>query len=205
MQVIRFVLALLLCAGAFHPLRSAGQTLVITNGVRTFAGLTNTTIFMSNRCELRVTSVTNPLPGCIIHLNSRDSFFVLQNIEPSSVVASYLSQVRVNGAAAVADNNCRVVVYGGAGSIVIPHAPTFQPLQVFTGPHFTDRSAFLSQCSDCSVRRLRRTRQTRTSQNSSPLARWTRLRPGASNAIRRHLRPILPLAPTCGLVSGSSA
>ena len=100
---------------------------------------------MSNRCELRVTGATNPIPGCVIHLNSRDSFFVLQNIEPSSVVAGYLSQLRVNGALAVDDSNCRVVQYGGAGAIVIPHAPSFQPLQVFTGPHFTDRSAFLGQ------------------------------------------------------------
>src|SRR5688572_26500246 len=145
MQVIRFVLALLLCAGAFHPLRSSAQTLVITNGVRTFAGLTNTTVVMSNRCELRVTGATNSITGCIIHLNSPDSFFVLQNIEPSFVVASYLSQLRVGGAPAVADSNCRVVQYGEAGAIVIPHAPSFQPLQVFTGPYFTDRSAFLSQ------------------------------------------------------------
>src|SRR5688572_8954152 len=121
MQVIRFVFALLFCAGAFHPLPSAAQTIVITNGVRTFAGLTNTTVFMSNRCELRVTGATNPIPGCIIHLNSRDSFLVLENIEPSGVVASHLSQFRVNGAVAAADSNCRVVQYGGAGAIVIPH------------------------------------------------------------------------------------
>jgi hypothetical protein len=146
MQVIRLVLALLFWAGAFHPFRTtAAQTLAITNGVRTFAGLTNTTVLMSNRCELRVTGATNPIPGCVIHLNGRDTFLVLQNIEPSSVVLSHLSQLRVNGAPAVADSNCRVVQYGARGAIVIPHAPSFQPLQVFTGPYFTDQSAFLGQ------------------------------------------------------------
>src|SRR5215470_5461381 len=76
--------------------------------------------------------------------NSTDSYFVLQNIPPSTVAASYLSQVRVNGAAAVADSNCRVVQYG-VGTAVIAQSPSFQPLQVFSGPHFTGTSALLSQ------------------------------------------------------------
>jgi len=59
---------------------------------------------MSNRCELRITASSSPLPGCLINLNSADAFFVMQNIAPSVVVAGYLSQVRVNGAAAVVDS-----------------------------------------------------------------------------------------------------
>jgi autotransporter-associated beta strand protein len=120
------------------------QTLVMTNGVQTYVSLTNTTVTMSNRCELRVTDPTAPIPGCLINLNSTDAFLVLQTVAPSTLVASYLSQVRINGAAAVADSNCRVVQYG-AGAVVVPHAASFQPLQVFSGPHFTGTSAFLSQ------------------------------------------------------------
>ena len=121
-----------------------GQTLVITNGVQTYTALTNTTVAMSNRCELRITAGTSPIPGCLIHLNSTDAFFVMQNIRPSVVMASYLPQVRINGATAVADSNCRVVQYG-VGTVVVPHGPSFQPLQVFSGPHFTGTSASLSQ------------------------------------------------------------
>ncbi len=78
-----------------------GQTLIITNGVQTLGALTNTTVTMSNRCELRLTASSSPMPSCLVNLNSADAFLVLQNIRPSVVVASYLSQVRVNGATAL--------------------------------------------------------------------------------------------------------
>jgi autotransporter-associated beta strand protein len=120
------------------------QSLLLTNGVHTRFSITNTTITMSNYCELRVTDANNPIPGCFIHLNSPDAFFVLQNVRPSAVVANYLSQLRVNGAPAVADSNCRVVQYG-VGAAVIPHAASFRPLQVFGGPHFTGISTGLNQ------------------------------------------------------------
>jgi autotransporter-associated beta strand protein len=133
-----------ICGLFFVVLTAFPQTLVITNGVQTYSSLINTTVMMSNRCELRLTDAANPMPGCVINLNSPDSFFVLQNIRPSVVVASYLTQVRVNGSAALADSNCRVVQYG-AGTVVIPHSPALQPLQVFSGPHFTGASSSLGQ------------------------------------------------------------
>jgi autotransporter-associated beta strand protein len=136
--------AILLAGGLLIPRAVEAQTLTITNGVQTYVSLAGTTVTLSNRCELRVTDASSPIPGCLINLNSADSFFVMQNIRPSVVVATYLSQVRVNGAAAVADSNCRVVQYG-VGAVVIPQAPSFQPLQVFSGPHFTGASLSLNQ------------------------------------------------------------
>ena len=126
------------------PLVVMAQTLTITNGVQTYASLTSYTVNMSGRCELRVTNASSPITGCTINLNSADSFLVLPGIKPSTVVASYLGQVRVSGAAAVVDSNCRVVEYA-MGAIVLPHAPSFQPLQVFSGPHFTGTAMSLSQ------------------------------------------------------------
>lgn len=120
------------------------QTLTLTNGVHTYSALTNTTVTLTGRCELRITAASNPIPGCLIHLNSPDAWLLLPSIKPSTVVASYLGQVRVSGVAAVADGNCRVVQFG-MGSVVIPQAPAFQPLQVFSGPHFTGASLALSQ------------------------------------------------------------
>lgn len=137
-------LALFLSGVLALPLASKAQTLVITNGVQTYTSLASTTVTMSNRCELRITGTSTPLSGCIISLNSADTCFVMQNIAPSVVVSTYLSQVRVNGAAAVADSNCRVVRYG-VGAIVIPQAPSFQPLQIFSMPHFMGVSSNLSQ------------------------------------------------------------
>lgn len=137
---------LTLCASLiFAALGANAQTLVITNGVQTYTSLASTTVILSNRCELRVTDSTTPISGSLIHLNSADSYFVLQNVNPSTLVSTYLSQVRINGALALADNNCRVVQYGALGAVVIAHAPSFQPLQVFSQPHFTGTSNTLSQ------------------------------------------------------------
>src|SRR5438093_6159758 len=125
-----------LILAALVPPTASAQTLIITNGVLTYNALTNTTVIMSNRCELRVTSTTGPLSGCTINLNSVDSYLVLPGIKPSVVVSTYLGQVRISGATAVADSNCRVVEYA-MGAIIAPHSSSFQPLTVYSGPYFT--------------------------------------------------------------------
>jgi hypothetical protein len=123
---------------------ASAQT-VITNGVQKYASLASTTVIMSNRCELWVTSSTTPLSGCTINLNSADAWLFLPGVKPTVVVSTYLSQVRVSGVLAVADSNVRVVQHGAIGTVVIPHASTFQPLQVFSGPNFTGTAASLGQ------------------------------------------------------------
>ena len=133
-----------LAAGALLPLTISAQTLTITNGVQIYASLTNTTVTMSNRCELRVTSTNAPIAGCTINLNSTDAFLVLPGILPSVVASSYLGQVRISGAAAVADSNCRVVEYA-MGAIVLPHSSSFQPLTVYSAPYFNGASLSLGQ------------------------------------------------------------
>ena len=136
--------AVLLAADALSPLTISAQTLTITNGVQIYTALTNTTVTMSNRCELRVTSTSTPITGCTINLNSTDAFLVLPGILPSVVASSYLGQVRVNGAAAVADSNCRVVEYA-MGAMVLPHSSSFQPLTVYSAPYFNGTSLSLGQ------------------------------------------------------------
>ena len=126
------------------PLAATAQTLTITNGVQTYTTLSGYTVNMSGRCELRVTATNTPLSGCIINLNSVDSFLVLPGILPSVVASSYLGQVRINGAAAMADSNCRVVAYA-MGAIVLPHSASFQPLTVYSAPYFNGASLSLSQ------------------------------------------------------------
>src|SRR6478736_2313318 len=122
---------------------ASAQT-VITNGVQKFASLASTTVIMSNRCELWVTNSATPLSGCTINLNSADAWLFLPGIKPTVAVSTYLSQVRVSGVVAVADSNVRVVEHGALGTVVIPHASTFQPLQVFSGPNFTGTSSSLN-------------------------------------------------------------
>ena len=132
----------LFLVGALIPLAAAAQTLTMTNGIQTYTALTNTTVTMAGRCELRVTAATYPIPGCIINLtnNSPDAWLFFPNIRPSVVSAYYLSQVKVNGAAAVAGSNCRLDQFAN-GSVIIPQAPSFTPLQVFSGQNFLGASA----------------------------------------------------------------
>src|SRR5688572_30730621 len=87
-----------LAAAGLLPVLASGQTLSISNGVHTYTALTNTTLVLTGRSELRITAAANPFPGCVIHLNSPDAWLLLPNIRPSVVAPSYLGPLRVNGA-----------------------------------------------------------------------------------------------------------
>jgi autotransporter-associated beta strand protein len=112
------------------------QTMVFEGGTHTYPGLTNITVVLTGRCELRLTQAVQPLVGCTIRLDSPDAYLVFTSLRPSAVGPGMLSQIRVGGAAAVVNTNCRVVAYGD-GAVVVPHGAAFRPLEVFQGPHFT--------------------------------------------------------------------
>ncbi len=135
----------LLAACCWLPFPVVAQTLTITNGVQIYTALTNTAVTMSNRCELRLTAASSPMPGCTINLNSVDAWLFLTGIKPSVVASTYLGQVKINNATAVADSNCRVVQFGQNGAVVIPQASGFQPLTVFTGAEFAGTATSYSQ------------------------------------------------------------
>lgn len=147
LELIRRHLRTLIAAAVFPvalgcPIVGA-QTLNLDHSIQTYSSLSNTIATLTGRSELRITGTTNPLSNCTIHLNSPDSWLLMTKIAPSAVNSTYLSQVRVNGAAAVVNTNCRIVEYGD-GAVVIPHSSTFAPLQVFTGPYFTGSSTSLT-------------------------------------------------------------
>ena len=125
------------------PLLAVAQTLDIHEAVRTYTALTNTTVTMSGRAELRITGTNDPIPGCVINLNSPDAWVLMTAIAPSQVNSTFLSRMRVNGANAVLDSNVRVVQYA-QGAVVIPHPPEFAPLEVFDGRYFTGPSRRLN-------------------------------------------------------------
>ena len=132
----------LFAATALLPLFADAQSLSLSNGVHTFSALTNTTVVMTGGCELRIAAANNPVPGCVIHLNSADAWLLLPNIRPSAT-AGYLNQLRVNGANALSGGNVRVDEFA-MGSIVVPHAPNFRPLQVFSERNFLGASTNLA-------------------------------------------------------------
>ncbi|RYD29861.1 MAG: hypothetical protein EOP87_17595, partial [Verrucomicrobiaceae bacterium] len=119
------------------------QTLSLDNDIQTHATLASTTVTLTGRSELRITGATTPITGSVIHLNSPDAWLFFTNIRPSVVNSAYLGQIRVNGANAVLNTNCRVVQHAD-GTVVIPHGSTFTPMQVFSGSHFTGTSMSLA-------------------------------------------------------------
>ena len=137
---------LVFAALASLPLMAGAQTITLTNGVQKYASLASTTANLSGRCELWVTNAATPLSGCTINLNSVDAWLFLPGLRPSvAATSTYLNQIKVNGAAAVADSNVRVVQYGQSGAVVIPQSSSFQPLTVFTGPEFTGTATSYGQ------------------------------------------------------------
>ena len=126
------------------PVLAWAQTLAVSEGVQTYATLSNTTVTLGGKSELRLTDASAPLGGCVVNLTSPDSALLFVNIKPSVVASTYLSQIRISGAAAVSGTNCRVVQYA-LGAIVLPHAPSYQPLQTFTGPNFTGTALSYAQ------------------------------------------------------------
>lgn len=108
-----------------------GATLDIVDDIQTYTSLTDTTVNMSGQSELHITDGTSPIPGCQINLNSSDSWFFLEQIEPSVVSSAYLSQIQVSGAPAVLNSNVRIAPYL-SGAVVIPHTPSYQPLQIYS-------------------------------------------------------------------------
>lgn len=120
----------------------SAQTLAVNNNVVKAATLLSTTVTLTGKSELQISGTGDPLAGSVVHLNSPDAWLILTNFPPSQVVSTFLSRVRVNGAAAVADTNVRVAQFG-MGAVVIPHAPTYQPLEIFDGRSMTGMSKAL--------------------------------------------------------------
>lgn len=124
------------------PVVVTAQPLNLLDDIQTYEALTNRTVTVAGRAELRLTGAGDPLPGCTIHLNSPEAWLRLTAVEPSQVASRLLSRVRVNGSNAVLNSNVRVVQYE-QGAVVIPQGPDFAPLEVFESRYFAGRSSRL--------------------------------------------------------------
>ena len=133
-----FIAACLVCLTAAH-----GQTISVQDDIRKVTSVASgTTITLAGRSELRVSDSGDPLPGCTVHLNSPDAWLVMSSFSPSQTVSTFLPRVRINGSAAALGQNVRVVQYGN-GAVVIPHASTFTPMEVFSERGFGGASKAL--------------------------------------------------------------
>ena len=120
---------------------SVGQYWTLSNEYYSGESLLNDVVSMRGNSELRLTG-ESPLSGASINLKSIDSWVFLPWVKPSNVLGK-LDRFQVDGAAAVNNENLRVVQYG-QGSVVIPHPVDFQPMEVFDGENFSGESLALS-------------------------------------------------------------
>jgi autotransporter-associated beta strand protein len=121
---------------------AAAQTLTLNNDIQTHATLINTTVSVNGRSELRITGTGNPISGSTLLLTGPDAWLRFTALRPSAVNSALLGQIRIDGANAVLNTNCRIAQFGD-GAVVIPHGSGFRPLELFDGPSFTGESSTL--------------------------------------------------------------
>ena len=106
--------------------RRAYESTVYTNaqGVKEidYIQLKDKSIDRSDAIDIHLTANTDPIVGSsTVNLGSDRTWLIFDNIVPSQVKSDFLKYVRIDGAAAKVDANCRVEIYlNGAAVIPIP-------------------------------------------------------------------------------------
>ena len=132
-----------LCALLGTELTNPAQAqTILSNQTYTIESLSGASFEMYGQSELQITGSTTPLSGSTINLCSEDAWVFLPAVVPSTA-QNYVSQFKINGAAAVLDSNLMLVQYA-QGSVFIPYPSDFQPMEVFVGPNFQGESQSLS-------------------------------------------------------------
>lgn len=139
--VRRLVLALWFVGAA---VAAGAQVINLSAGTQTYAALSGATVTLSGKAELKLTASSAVLAGSVVNLTSTDAAVLFTQVRPSVVSSTYLGQFRVNGVAATIGTNVRVVQYE-MGAIVLPHAPSLQPLQAWSGPEFSGTNRTFAQ------------------------------------------------------------
>jgi hypothetical protein len=117
---------------------------IVSGWTATVTTISNRTITFQGTNEVHVTASSNPMPGTTIDMQSTDTWLFFDNIRPQTFATNYLSQITVNGAAAVANTNIRVVQYK-QGTVVISQPSTYQPLTIYNAASLTGSSMSLNQ------------------------------------------------------------
>ncbi len=115
------------------------STLIITGTVSNAVSFTDKEVIINGKTELNIAASVSPLINSVIHLNSEDSWVFFNNIRPQRVVDSLLQYVYINGIQAKNNVNARVAIFRH-GTVIMPHAPSFQPLTVYDEQNFTGNS-----------------------------------------------------------------
>lgn len=86
-------------------------------------------VTLSTAVDYVITATSEALTGSV-NITNQKATVVFKNIKPSTVIASYLSKIKINGTTAQNGTNCRVEIFRH-GAIVLPYANSCQPLVVY--------------------------------------------------------------------------
>ena len=106
----------------------------------TYGKLTNTDRVITEPLHITLTNATNPLENSTVDLCNDDAYLYFINMRPNAVYESYQKKILINGESLKPDVNCRLVVYR-QGTAVIPHSPSYQPLEIFTEKKYKGESS----------------------------------------------------------------
>lgn len=138
-----YKLVIVVCFAFAASISTAQTSLNITDEVVSYTSLYEYNITVNGNSELHLTGDTSVLTNSTINLASDEAWLYFDNVKPSEVLSSYISKVKINGEAAVKNVNFRIRNYTW-GTLIIPHSPSFQPLEIFTGMAYTGDSQHLS-------------------------------------------------------------
>lgn len=112
------------------------------NDVETVTSVTSPRT-LTTPIDLFITAETDALTSTIDIVNE-DAAVVFENINPTTVIDTYLSKISINGTTAANGTNCRVAIYRH-GAIVLPRGKSYPALTIYTEENFGGDSRTYSQ------------------------------------------------------------
>lgn len=106
------------------------------NPTRTVISLSNVSMKLDTPIDFHIISESAPLTKCTINLTHEKAWLIFDNTLPSDVIDKYLSQIKINSAAAKVNTNCRVVIYLN-GALVMPYVSKNDIFVGYDGEQYT--------------------------------------------------------------------
>ncbi|MBN2165293.1 MAG: RICIN domain-containing protein [Marinilabiliaceae bacterium] len=127
----------------FSTVTIAFSQTVYENLNANYSTFTNKNVELKGKGMLTLTASSNTLTGSTVNITSDDVWIYFPNMNPSEVINSELSNVKINGATATHGSNCRVAIYV-EGAMLIPHSSSFYALTVYADNNLTGASTSLN-------------------------------------------------------------
>ena len=103
--------------------------------------VTAPSIVVKGKSELHLYEESPLTPNTVINMVGDEAWVFFHQLTPVQVTERYVKQLKVNGFAAIASSNLRIVEYYG-GTVVIPQPPSFKAMYLYSGTNLTGTSKY---------------------------------------------------------------